>query len=140
MVEVRVYMVIKPPTRNAVHFAPFSKIIFAPHHILLIFYNSQQSKIKNQLSKAFLVILTSSAIDKKLEIDKKTSKINSKFSKKLEIKLQIYKNLENKLEIFEFFVNGRWTQFKTNFTFKPVKLYMIQLWTRQVLPTKEWVP
>ena len=91
MVEVRVYMVIKPPTRNAVHFAPFSNIIFAPHHILLIFYNSQQSKIKNQLSKAFLVILTSSAIDKKLEIDKK----------KLENKLEIYKNLEFKLEIYK---------------------------------------
>ena len=48
--------------------------------------------------------MSSSAIDKKLEIDKKTSKINSKFTKNLEIYLEIYKNLENKLEIFEFFV------------------------------------
>ena len=51
----------------------------------------------------------------------KNSKINSKFTKNLEIKLEIYKNLEikleiysyfkleNKLEIFEFFVNGRWS-------------------------------
>ena len=52
--------------------------------------------------------MTSSATDKKLKIDKK-----------LEIKLEIDKNLENKLEIysyfkleiFEFFVNGRWTQY-----------------------------
>ena len=41
-------------------------------------------------------IVTSSAIDKKLEIDRK-----------LENKLEKYKNLEIKLEIFEFFVNGR---------------------------------
>ena len=42
------------------------------------------------------LILTSSAIDKKLEIDKKLQK-----------KLEIYNDfkLENKLEIFEFFVN-----------------------------------
>ena len=49
--------------------------------------------------------MTSSAIDKKLEI----------YKKNLEIKLEIYKNLEikleNKLEIFEFFVSGRWTQY-----------------------------
>ena len=63
--------------------------------------------------------MTSSAADKKLEIDKKTSKINSKFTKDLESKIKIYENLENKLEIysyfklentleiFEFFVNGR---------------------------------
>ena len=57
--------------------------------------------------------MTSSAIDKKLEIDKKNLKINSKFAKKIEIELEIYSNfkLENKLEIFEFFVNGRWTQY-----------------------------
>ena len=71
----------------------------------------------------FKLILTSSVIDKKLEIDKNNSKFNSKFTKNLEIKLQIYKNLEikleiynyfkleNKLEIFEFFVNGRWIQY-----------------------------
>ena len=66
--------------------------------------------------------MTSSVIDKKLEIDQK-----------LEIKLEIYKNLEiykknlkNKLEIysyfileiFKFFVNGRWTQYKTQSTVK----------------------
>ena len=59
-------------------------------------------------------IVTSSGTDK-------TSKLteNSKFTKNLKIKLEIYKNLKikleiysyfklvNKLEIFEFFVNGR---------------------------------
>ena len=44
--------------------------------------------------------MTSSAIDKKLEI-----------YKNLEIKLEICKNREMKLEIFEFFVSGRWTQY-----------------------------
>ena len=48
--------------------------------------------------------MTSSAIDKKLEI-------NEKLENKLEIlkNLEIYGylKLENKLEIFEFFVNGR---------------------------------
>ena len=42
--------------------------------------------------------MTSSAINKKLEIDKKTSK----FTKNLEFKLEIYKNLENKLEIYSY--------------------------------------
>ena len=46
-------------------------------------------------------MVTSSAIDKKLEI-----------YKNLEIKLEICKNREMKLEIFEFFVSGRWTQYK----------------------------
>ena len=45
------------------------------------------------------VIATSSAINKKLEIDKTNSK------SKLEI--YSYFKLEFKLEIFEFFVNGR---------------------------------
>ena len=70
--------------------------------------------------------MTSSVIDKKLEINEKPE-INSKFTKNLEIKLEIYKNLEikleiysyfkleNKLEMFEFFVNGRWTQYKDKF-------------------------
>ena len=55
------------------------------------------------------LIVTSSAIDKILEIDKKTSKINSNFTKNLENKLEIYSylKLENELEIFEFFVNVR---------------------------------
>ena len=46
--------------------------------------------------------MTSSATDKKLEI-----------YKNLEIKLEIYSyfKLENKLEIFEYFVNGRWSQY-----------------------------
>ena len=44
----------------------------------------------------------------------KISKLNSKFTKNLENKLEIYSyfKLENKLEIFEFFVNGRWSQYK----------------------------
>ena len=59
--------------------------------------------------------VTSSVIDKKLEIYKKPhSKLNSKFTKNLENKLEIYSyfKLKNKLKTFEFFVNGRWTQFK----------------------------
>ena len=68
------------------------------------------------------IIVTSSAINKKLEIDKKLEN-KLEIYKNLEIKLEIYKNLENKLEIysyfklenkleiFEFFVNGRWTQY-----------------------------
>ena len=67
------------------------------------------------------LILTSSAINKKLEIAKKLEN-KLEIDKNLEIKLEIYKNLENKLEIynyfklenkleiFEFFVNGRWSQ------------------------------
>ena len=66
--------------------------------------------------------MTSSAINKKLEIDKKLEN-KLEIYKNLEIKLEIYKNLEikleiysyfkieNKLEIFEFFVNGRWSQY-----------------------------
>ena len=67
--------------------------------------------------------MTSSAINKKLEIDKNLEN-ELEIYKILEIKLEICKkNLENKLEIysyfkvefkveiFEFFVNGRWTQF-----------------------------
>ena len=50
--------------------------------------------------------MTSSATDKKLE-----NKLE--IYKNLEIKLEIYSyfKLENKLEIFEFFVNGRWSQY-----------------------------
>ena len=65
------------------------------------------------LKRILALILTSSAINKKLEIDKKNSKINSKLTKKLEnkleidknleIKLEIYKNLEIKLEIYSYF-------------------------------------
>ena len=72
--------------------------------------------------------MTSSAIDKKLEIDKKNLEYKLEiYPKNLEIKLEIYKNLENKLEIysyfklenkleiFEFFVNGRWSQYNLQF-------------------------
>ena len=54
--------------------------------------------------------MTSSVIDKKLEI-------KLEIYKNLEIKLEIYSSfkLENKLGIFEFFVNGRWTQNKIKF-------------------------
>ena len=77
------------------------------------------TELNNNIS--IVVILTSSAINKKLEIDKKKLENKLKIDKNLEIKLENYKNLENKLEIysyfkleiFEFFVNGRWTQ---NFT------------------------
>ena len=67
------------------------------------------------------LIVTSSATDKKLEMDKKLEN-KLKIYKNLEIKLEIYKNLEikleiysyfileNKFEIFKFFVNGRWSQ------------------------------
>ena len=70
--------------------------------------------------------MTSSAIHKKLEIDKKKLENKLEIDKNLEIKLEIYKNLENKLEIysyfklenkleiFEFFVNGRWSQYYTS--------------------------
>ena len=58
--------------------------------------------------------MTSSATDKKLEIDKKLEN-KLEIYKNLEIKLEIYSyfKLENKLEIFEFFVNGRWSQYKS---------------------------
>ena len=61
-------------------------------------------------------IVASSAIDKKLEnkleIDKNLE-IKLEIYKNLEIKLEIhsYFKLENKLEIFDFFVNGRWSQY-----------------------------
>ena len=48
------------------------------------------------------VIVTSSTIDKKLEITK-NSKIDSKLTKKLEIILEIFEIFVN----VEFFVNGR---------------------------------
>ena len=68
--------------------------------------------MSSQAFWAFLwLILTSSVIDKKLEIDKKNLEIKLEIYKNLEIKLEIDKNLENKLEIFEFFVNGRWSQY-----------------------------
>ena len=47
-----------------------------------------------------LLIVTSCAIDKKLEIDKKNLENKLEMDKNLEIKLKIYKNLENKLEIY----------------------------------------
>ena len=58
------------------------------------------------------VILTSSTIDKKLEIYKNLE-IELEIDKNLEIELEIYKNLENFefyfefFEISSFFVNGR---------------------------------
>ena len=47
------------------------------------------------------------ATDKQLEIGKKNSKVNSKLTKNLEIKLKIYSyfKLENKLEIFRVFLS-----------------------------------
>ena len=57
----------------------------------------------------FSVILTSSAINKKLEIDKKNLENKLEIYKNLEIKLEIYSYF--KLEIFEVFVNGRWSQY-----------------------------
>ena len=54
------------------------------------------------LKSSFYFIVTSSATDKKLEIDKNLE-IKLEIYKNLEIKLEIYKNLENKLEIFEVF-------------------------------------
>ena len=49
--------------------------------------------------------MTSSATDKKLEIDKKNLENKLEIYKNLENKLEIYSyfKLENKLEIFEFF-------------------------------------
>ena len=62
------------------------------------------------------LIVTSSAINKKLEIYKNLE-IRLEIYKNLEIKLEIYKNLEFKLEIFEFFVNGRWTHYRKSWYF-----------------------
>ena len=58
--------------------------------------------------------MTSCAIDKKLEIDKNLE-IKLEIDKNLEYKLEIcsYFKLEFKLEFFEFFVNGRWSQYKS---------------------------
>ena len=52
-------------------------------------------------------------LENKLEIYKNLE-IKLEIYKNLEIKLEIYSyfKLENKLEIFEFFVNGRWSQYK----------------------------
>ena len=57
--------------------------------------------------------MTSSVIDKKLEIDKKNLEIKLEIYKNLENKLEIcsYFKLEFKLEIFEFFVNARRSQY-----------------------------
>ena len=57
--------------------------------------------------------MASSTIDKKLEIEKNLE-IKLEIDKNLENKLEIYSyfKLKNKLEIIEFFVNGRWTQCK----------------------------
>ena len=72
--------------------------------------------------------MTSSAIDKKLEnklqIYKKNLEIKLEIHRTLENKLEIYSyfKLENKLEIFVvFFVNGRWTQCKYQTLKQPVK-------------------
>ena len=67
--------------------------------------------------KKHIFTVTSSAIDKKLEIDKKTSKVNSKLTKisKLNSKFTNISKIKSKYiailnekinEIFEFFVNG----------------------------------
>ena len=60
-----------------------------------------------------MLIVTSSGTDKKLEIDRKLEN-KLEIYKNLKIKLEIYSyfKLKNKLEIFEFFVNGRWSQNK----------------------------
>ena len=54
-------------------------------------------------------------LENKLEIDKNLE-IKLEIYKNLENKLEIYSyfKLENKLEILEFFVNGRWSQYKYN--------------------------
>ena len=59
--------------------------------------------------------MTSSVFNKKLEIDKNLE-IKLEIDKNLENKLEIYSyfKLEIKLEIFEFFVNGRWSQYNNN--------------------------
>ena len=66
-------------------------------------------------SRNFVLILSSSTIDKKLEIYKNLE-IELEIYKNLENKLEIYSyfKLENKLEIFEFFVNGRWSQYNSS--------------------------
>ena len=64
-------------------------------------------------------------LENKLDIHKNLE-INIKIYRNYKIKLKIYKNLqikfemysyfklENKLKIFEFFVNGRWSQYKSS--------------------------
>ena len=65
-------------------------------------------------------------LENKLDIYKNLE-INIKIYRNYKIKLEIYKNLqikfemysyfklENKLKIFEFFVNGRWSQYKCHY-------------------------
>ena len=88
-----------------------------------------------------IIILTSSTVDKKLEIYKNLE-IELEIYKNLEIELEIYKNLENFESIFEFFcqfrvyfrvfcnfeffVNGRWTHYNFNFG--------LEFWHRKNLP------
>ena len=56
-------------------------------------------------------------LENRLEIDKKTSKLDSKFSRfflNFEFMFEIFVNFEFYFEIFvnfEFFVNGRWSQY-----------------------------
>ena len=78
-------------------------------------------------------------LTKKLEICNNLE-IKLEIYKNLEFKLEIYKNLENKLEIygyfkleikleiFEFFVSGRWTQYWCNIDIPQVK---------RILPPRE---
>ena len=54
-------------------------------------------------------IVTSSATDKKLEIDKKLEN-KLEIYNNLEIKLEVYKNLEIKLEIYSF-INSKFSSF-----------------------------
>ena len=55
-------------------------------------------------------------LENKLKIYKNLQ-IKHEIFKNLEIKLEIssYFKLENKLEIFEFFLNGRWSQYYSDF-------------------------
>ena len=85
--------------------------------------------------------MTSSATDKKLEIDKNLEN-KLEIYKNLEIKLEIYSyfKLENKLEIFEFFVKGRWIQYRyalNDFRFGLRRLQVLFFWPLStVLPSK----
>ena len=62
----------------------------------------------NRGRQYLMIMATSSAINKKLEIDKKLEN-KLEIHKNLQNKLEIYSyfKLEFKLEIFEFFINGR---------------------------------
>ena len=93
----------------------FLKRLCTPNHLKLfaefvkriLFSNiSKVQSAKNILfsQEQSFVILTSSTIDKKLEIDKNLE-IELEIDKNLEIELEIYKNLESFESIFEFFVN-----------------------------------